>query len=221
MLSPTNFTVNIDLLKELYDITANQVMKTIINEPTGNFFYAPWVIKKEYVGTVWEKLLKPLSNIGEVRKIVLEPGQCYQAHADIDDRYHLTIQAEKCYLIDLDFDKTHELYPDGIWYDMKAGRLHSAANFGRYPRIQLVVRKLMSRPVLKNPVNIRFTSSIINPDDRRFIFDNTISSVLNYFNKLGVIDNFSFGDVVSMTIENEALLNLQQQLPTGFNLEIV
>jgi len=221
MLSPTNFTVSTEWFQELYDITANQVMKTVINEPTGNFFYDPWVIKKEYVGTVWEKLLKPLSNIGEVRKIVLEPGQCYQAHADIDDRYHLTIQAEKCYLIDLNFNKTHELYPDGIWYEMDAGRLHTAANFGRYPRMQLVARKLMLRPVLKNPINIRFTSSIKNPDDRRFIFDNTLSTLLNYFNKLGVIDNFSFGEVVSMTIENEALLNLQRQLPTGFDLEIV
>ena len=221
MLSPTNFTVSTNLFQELYDITADQVMKTVINEPTGNFFYDPCVIKAEYAGTVWEELLKPLSNIGEARKIVLEPVQCYHAHADIDDRYHLTIQAEECYLIDLDFGKTHKLNADGIWYEMDAGRLHTAANFGRYPRIQLVVRKLMSRPVLNNPINIRLTSSISSINDRRFKFDNTISPLLNSFNKLGVIDNFSFGNVVLMTLENDVIPKLQQKLPIGFDLEIV
>jgi hypothetical protein len=221
MLSPTNLTVNTDLFKELYDITVNQSMKTVLNEPTGNFFYDPWTIKKEYVGTVWEELIKPLTNIGEARKIVLDPTQCYHAHADIDDRYHLTIQTEECYLIDLTNNCTHKLNADGIWYEMDAGRLHTAANFGRYPRIQLVVRKLMSRPVLKKPVNVKFTATVSNPEDRRFLFDNTVSTVLNSFNKLGVIDNFSFGNVVSMTIENDMVSILKQKLPLGFDLELV
>jgi ankyrin repeat protein len=113
------------------------------------------------------------------------------------------------------------LNADGIWYEMDAGKLHTAANFGRFPRIQLVVRKLMSRPILKDPINVKFTSTIPNPEDRRFVFDNTLSPLLNTFNKLGVIDNFSFGDVVYMTLENNILPVLKQKLPIGFDLEIV
>ena len=220
MLFPTEFTIDTSLIEQLTNVST-QDMKTVINEPTGNFFYDPWVIKKEYAGTVWAELLKPLPNIGEARIIELQPGQCYQSHADIDDRYHLNIRGEKCYLIDLEFDKTYKLYPDGIWYEMEAGRLHSAANFGRYSRTQLVVRKLLLRGSFKNPINIRLTPTITNKDDARFIFDNTVSSVLNSLNKLQVIDNFSFDSFITITIENDMIEPLKNKLPPECKLEIL
>jgi hypothetical protein len=46
----------------------------------------------------------------------------YTSHADIDDRWHLSLTAEQSYLIDLDNMQMHKIDIDGYWYDMDAGK---------------------------------------------------------------------------------------------------
>jgi len=149
MLTPTNYIVNTKLFQEACQTAPeNWGGRTTINKPTGNFFYDPWELKDEYKGTVWQTLYDSLPvTKGEARIIVLGPGQAYQSHADIDDRYHLNILGDESFLIDLMREQMHKLNQDGIWYDMDAGFLHTAANFGRRARVQLVIRKLLK----KNP----------------------------------------------------------------------
>jgi hypothetical protein len=192
MLTPTDYTVDPKIFQELCNQLPEKEMKTPINQPNGSFFYDPWVIKDEYKDTVWETIYNSLPVAkGEARIIILDPAQCYQVHADIDDRYHLNILGEECYLIDLVKYQMHRLTQDGIWYNMNAGLLHTATNFGRRSRIQLVVRHLLNQNKLKDPQRITITSSI-NLDDARFIFDNTVSVWLNTANKKGIIADFSY-----------------------------
>jgi len=124
MLKPTNFTVDTHLFQKACTLLPAEGMKTSINQPTGNFFYDPWILKEEYKGTVWETLYNSLPvSKGESRIIILDPGQCYQIHADIDDRYHLNILGDNSYLINLVQETMHPLTQDGIWYDMDASFL--------------------------------------------------------------------------------------------------
>jgi hypothetical protein len=195
-------------------------MKTTINKPTGNFFYDPWVINDEYKDTVWETLYNSLPvSKGEARIIILDPAQCYQRHADIDDRYHLNILGEECYLIDLIREQMHKLEQDGVWYNMDAGFLHTAANFGRRARVQLVIRHLLKTNKLIEPVEVALSTNIANADDARFIFDNTLSPWLNEANKLGFINNFSHSSVsVKFNIEIDKLDSLKRILPDEFKV---
>jgi hypothetical protein len=195
-------------------------MKTIINQPTGNFFYDHWILKDEYKGTVWETLYNSLPvTKGEARIIILDPAHCYQTHADIDDRYHLNIQGEACYLMDLIREQMFLLEQDGIWYDMDAGFLHTATNFGRCARVQLVVRKLLKNNKLKNPVEITLSTTITNTDDARFVFDNTLSPWFNEANKLGFINGFSHSPIsIKFNIEQDKIDSFRRMLPTEFKI---
>jgi hypothetical protein len=220
MLTPTNYTVNPTLFQEACNLSPKEVMKTTINQPTADFFYDPWILKDEYKGTVWETLYNSLPvSKGEARIIILDPNQCYQTHADIDDRYHLNIRGESCYLIDLVRDCMHLLSQDGIWYNMDASFLHTAANFGRHTRIQLVVRQLLKKNNLKEPIAVLLSTTISNTDDARFVFDNTLSTWFNEANKLGFINNFSNSLVgVKFNIEASKLDSLKRMLPTEFKI---
>jgi hypothetical protein len=195
----------------------------MINEPIGDFFYDPWQIKDEYKDTVWADILATLDMpVGQARIIILPPKISYQTHADIDDRYHLNISGENCYLIDFNDSQLHKLVQDGSWYEMDAGRLHTASNFGRCHRVQLVVRKLLKNKLLTDPVAIKLTSRGLDKDDARFIFDNTVSSWLNRANKSGIITNFKFAtNEVNFTIERLQLPNLVNILDSHFILEEV
>jgi hypothetical protein len=195
-------------------------MKTTINQPKGDFFYDPWIIKDEYKGTVWETLYNSLPvTKGEARIIILDPNQCYQIHADIDDRYHLNILGEECYLIDLVRESMHPLSQDGIWYDMDASFLHTAANFGRRARVQLVVRKLLKQNKLTDPVEVMLSTTIANADDARFIFDSKLSPWFNEANKSGFINNFSYSTIgVKFNIEKDKLPSLKHMLPDEFKI---
>jgi len=220
MLSKTNYTVDTSLFREACDQLPSQDMKTTINCPTGNFFYDTWELKEEFKGTVWETLYNSLPiTKGEARIIILDPAHCYQTHADIDDRYHLNILGEACYLMDLVKEQMCLLEQDGVWYDMDAGLLHTAANFGRRTRVQLVVRHLLKKNELLDPVEITLSSTVANTDDTRFIFDNTLSSWLNKANKLGYISNFSYSPmVVNFNIEKNKLDMFKSILPVEFKL---
>jgi hypothetical protein len=220
MLTPTNYTVDTNLFQEACHSLPKHGMKTAINRPTGDFFYDVWILKDEYKGTVWEVLYNSLPvTKGEARIIILDPAHCYQSHADIDDRYHLNILGEECYLIDLIREQLFKLQQDGIWYDMDAGLHHTAANFGRRARVQLVVRKLLKKNKLINPVTVSISTTIPNMDDARFLFDNSVSPWLNEANKLGFINNFSQGnEAITFNIEQDKLEFLKSILPEEFKL---
>jgi hypothetical protein len=220
MLTPTKYTVDPMLFQEACHSLPKEGMKTTINQPTANFFYDAWVLKDEYKGTVWEALYNSLPvTKGEARIIILDPGQCYQIHADIDDRYHLNILGDNSYLIDLIRDQMHPLSQDGVWYDMDASFLHTATNFGRKARVQLVVRKLLMKNKLSNPVEVALATTMDNPNHARFLFDNTMSPWFNEANKLGFINSFSQGNVaITFNIEHDRLESLKHILPKEFKI---
>lgn len=220
MITPTEHSVDITLLEQAVSQVPEGGMKTAINRPTGNFFYDSWVLKDEYKGTVWEALYDSLDEVkGEARVIILDPGQAYTSHADIDDRYHLNILGTKSYLIDLENNEMHFLHTNGIWYDMDAGQVHTAANFGRTARIQLVIRKLLSNNRLKNPTPVTIHTTLKNLDHARFVFDNTISPWLNTANKKRYISNFSYTNAqATFNIEKSMLHVLENILPDEFKI---
>jgi hypothetical protein len=167
--------------------------KLSINEPTGNFFYDPWKIKDQFRLTVWETILNTLPYpIGEARLIKLESGKCYLSHADIDNRWHLNIYPGLSFLVDLENNKMHNLL-ENRWYFMNAGVIHSAVNFGDQDRYQLVVRQLLNKSNLKNPVKfeIIFNMSVFN---WRYIFDQIYSPILNKLNSESKLFDFCLTD---------------------------
>jgi hypothetical protein len=215
MIQPTNLIVRQDLIKKMAEFNSSK-MKVAINEPTGDFFYDPWQIKPEYIGTPFEEALKLLpADIGEARIITLESGRCYFSHSDIDDRYHLNLSGDCAALINLETGVSYFLKPDGVWYDMNAGLLHSAVNYGQFERKQLVVRKLLNRNLLTVPVDfyIRVTGR-----NARFVFDNTISPWLNRANKLGIISDFETSlSYVYFKIDKQYIEDLTAIIPSEFD----
>lgn len=216
-------SVPVELLKAAADSANTEQFRYAINEPSGKFFYDPWYIKEEFKGTVWEQILSSLPyNVGEARVITLSPGSCYQAHADIDDRYHLNIQGDCCYLIDLNTENMYKVNQDGVWYDMDAGPLHSAANFGRLNRIQLVVRQLLNSNKLADPVSVSVYSTKLSEGHARFIFDQRASQWLNRANKIGLISDFEFiNGLVKFNIEKFALQDFSKTLDNNFEIKTV
>ena len=99
--------------KEIYNLVKNlPTGKNVLTKPRGDFFYDPHILNEEYKGTEIEKLLDLIPMHGEARVIVMEPGQSYSAHADIDDRWHLTLDADESYLVDLQNEKMWKLIAD-------------------------------------------------------------------------------------------------------------
>lgn len=224
MLEKTKFTVDINLIDKSLENFSSDTFRTAINKPTGNFFYDPWEIKEEFFNTSWHKMISvlPKDSIGEARIIILKPNTCYQTHADIDDRYHLNLTGYKSYLINLETDELYELVKDGIWYDMDAGKIHTAANFGYEDRIQLVVRKLLKKNILKNPKRVKIVTELKNLEMARFLFDAHISPFLNKTNKEGIFSNFSYEDhAVNFDFEDERLVDIEKILPNEFQLRAV
>lgn len=222
MILKTPYFVDRSEIAQSLNQIENFGFKTSINKPTNRFFYDSWVVKDEFQGSVWDKLLNTLpANIGEARVIILNPAACYQIHADIDDRYHLNLQSENCYMIDIGNNHLYEINADGSWFEMNTSSLHSAANFGRVPRIQLVVRKLLKENKLIDPVHAAITTDVLSEDDRRFMFDQTLSTWLNLANKKGVISNFTFSKtVVEFDIEKSEVTFLKEKIVKEFNLAL-
>lgn len=193
--------------------------KTSINEPTGDFFYDIWKIKSQFKDTVFETLLSALpSNIGEARIVKLNSGNCYLQHSDIDDRYHLNISGDNCYLIDLENKKLHELIKDGCWYEMDAGTLHSAINIGYDPRYQLVVRKLLETNSLENYCEIKIMPVCDKP---RFRLDNHISPWLNRASKRRIIQKFqAHSDHITFQLDAKYLRELDRFDSNFFKISI-
>lgn len=224
MIFNTPYTVDLDLIKEALTFIPTDD-RTTINRPVSNYFYDEWELKEEYTGTIWEKIYNSLpTRKGEARVITLDRGVNYYSHADIDDRWHLNIQGEKSYLIDLDNDVMHQIDPDGKWYTMDAGRIHVGANFGSIPRTQLVIRQLLTHNDLYDRVNVKVTIPIDRVDsDARYRFDWKLSPWLNIANKMALIDNFNFNGVncVQFDVERKLLNKVYNLLPdTDFNIEV-
>jgi hypothetical protein len=221
MLSPTEHSIDTAVLKEAATQSLHTEFKYTINQPTGDFFYDSWVIKSELKGTVWEDILNSLPvDQGEARVIILKPGTSYYCHADADDRWHINLQSEYGYLCDIDNSVMHLLQTDGVWYTMDAGRKHTAANFGHIDRIQLVVRQLLAKNDLKNPISVKIVLKTDAPDFR-YHFDSTVSPWLNRANKDGRINNFKFiNNKVSFDVEQDSLESLKNITPDIFEVVI-
>jgi hypothetical protein len=220
MLKATEFAVDTELVTECSSLVHSfKGFKTSINEPTKNFFYDPWIVKEQYQGTAFEKILNKLPfSIGEARIIALSPMHCYTQHADIDDRYHLNISGNGGYLLDLVDNKIYPTVNDGIWYLMDTGRLHTAVSCGEKIRYQLVVRKLLTRNRLQDPLNVQIYLEGENP---RFSFDNHVSPWLNYANKKSILTNFSvIKNKVSFFLERSSVNYLRCVIPNECRLEI-
>lgn len=220
MLTKLNYTVLPNLIQEALQQLPDD-FKMAINKPTGRFFYDAWEIKDEYKGSAWDHILNTLpESSGEARLINLLPGQCYQSHSDLDDRYHLNLSGAECFLIDLDNQTLHELLGDGHWYAMNAAPRHSAANFGQICRTQLVVRKLLTLNELVNPVKVKLTAVRLDNNDARFFFDQTVSVWLNQANKNGLITDFNYTPAeVTFAIERVAIDDLKTILYPEFEME--
>jgi hypothetical protein len=223
MLTKLHYTVSANLIQEALNSLPTVDMKSTINTPNGNFFYDPWIIKSEYQNTVWQSILESLPlDIGEARIIILDPGQCYQCHADIDDRYHLNLSGSECFLIDIDSQTMHETTHDGVWYEMDASPKHSAANYGQVPRVQLVVRKLLTNNKLVDPVTVQLTAIRLDNKDARFCFDQFISGWLNKANKRKTITNFRYSpSEVLIDIERHEINELEKLAFPEFEMRTV
>jgi len=192
---------------------------TVLNIPTGNFFYDSWTLKDEFKDTLWEQVLDTLPyTIGEARIITLTPGESYMAHADIDNRWHLNLTGEQSYLIDLDNQKMYKQRQDSHWRYMFADNIHTANNFGSIDRLQLVVREPLKHSIFPNLTAVTITPAY-EQADYRYQFDNSISPWLNKKNQASELDHFAFNDnVVSFSIAEQAKQELEQFDKTRFTI---
>ena len=175
--------------KEIYNLVKNlPTGKNVLTKPRGDFFYDPHILDEQYKGTEIEKVLDLIPMHGEARVIVMEPGQSYSAHADVDDRWHLTLDADESYLVDLKNEKMYKSIADGTLYLMDSGRLHTASNYGYKPRYQLVIRKRLKGRILDNPVYFNLTL-IDPPYNARYLFDKSFWNIYQY-----IIDNIEYYD---------------------------
>jgi len=211
--------------KKLYELLKHLPEgKNVLNKPTGNFFYDPWEIVPEYKDTVLDELLQQLPDHGEARLIVMKPGESYSAHADIDDRYHVTLDAEHSYLHDIENEVMFPNQADDCVYLMNTGLLHSASNYGYKNRYQLVIRKrLKNNSMMKDPRQVLMT--VKNPVyNMRYLFDSSFSRLLNRFVKEGKVNNFARINetTVKYLCENENITEiLRMQQICGFDIDIV
>lgn len=221
MINKLSYNVPTSVLNEaVYAASLTTDFKLTLNTPTGDFFYDSWVIKKEFKNTIWETILASLPySIGEARLIRLRPESCYTIHADIDDRLHLNLTGNNIFLVDLSEDILHKILSDLHWYEMNAGKLHSAVNFGSKDRYQLVVRKLLLKNKLRDPINISIVARHTTNNSDRYLFDLYASPWLNYANKTGIISNFRTTNTsVYLTIEKDNISMLETMLQDYFTV---
>ena len=209
--------------KEIYNMVKKlPTGKNVLTKPRGDFFYDPHILDEQYKGTEIEKVLDLIPMHGEARVIVMEPGQSYSAHADVDDRWHLTLDADESYLVDLKNEKMYKSIADGTLYLMDSGRLHTASNYGYKPRYQLVIRKRLKGRHLNNPVFFNLTL-IDPPYNARYLFDKSFSILLNRLEKEEQITNFKkiSDKEIEFVIENEQITKIKElQRSCGFRFEI-
>ena len=193
---------------------------TVLNEPTGDFFYDTWKIKDLYKDTIWQQVLDTLPyTIGQARIIKMEPGESYMAHADIDNRWHLNLTGEQSYLIDLDNQAMHECTRDNHWAYMDASRIHAATNYGSISRLQLVVRE----PLFKSRQPADLVSISMEPayeqHDFRYKFDKIFSPFLNRANQKYKLSDFAHTTFsLKFKLERELLEEFKQLITPEFKV---
>ena len=216
MIQNTKYTVSLDdiagAMGDVYDIG-----KFDISEQTGSFFYDPWQLKPEFLGTAWETIWNSLPEPkGQGRIIILESPSCYTSHADIDNRWHLNLCGDEAYLIDLEKEEMFKTVLDGKWYDMDAGVPHTAMNIGAEIRAQLVVRKLLPKNIINDPQHVRIAGVKGNI---RYEFDKHLSPWLNRAaNNTKIISNVK---VVKQGIEFDIEKGLVPIIPVPQQMELV
>lgn len=216
MIQNTKYTVSLDdiagVMGDVYDIG-----KFDISEQTGSFFYDPWQLKPEFLGTAWETIWNSLPDPkGQGRIIILESPSCYTSHADIDNRWHLNLCGDEAYLIDLEKEEMFKTVLDGKWYDMDAGVPHTAMNIGSEIRAQLVVRKLLPKNIINDPQHVRIAGVKGNI---RYEFDKHLSPWLNRAaNNTKIISNVK---VVKQGIEFDIEKGLVPIIPVPQQMELV
>lgn len=207
MIKELNIDVPVELLNKALKELPLFDFRITINQPTGNFFYDPWEVKEEFKNTVWGQLMSTLpGSVGEARIVCLESKQCYASHSDIDNRWHLALTNENSFLIDLENLRMHPC-EIGKWYSMDAGLMHTAANFGSGDRIHLLVRQLLTRAKLVDPVEyyVEFNKYFQVP--HRYIFDKIYSPLINRLNLDGLLDDFSRTET-SISFKTESTVNI-------------
>lgn len=193
---------------------------TVLNEPTGDFFYDTWKIKDLYKGTLWEQVLTTIPmTIGQARIIKLEPGESYMAHADIDNRWHLNLTGEQSYLINLKEKVMYECVRDNQWAYMDASQIHAATNYGSIPRLQLVVREpLFKSREPKDLVSISIEAAY-EQHDFRYKFDKIFSPFLNKANQQYKLADFAHTTVsTTFQLERELLEKFNKLITPEFKV---
>lgn len=148
MIYKTDVHVDIEpIIEQVKQLTITQ-WDTHLNETTGNLLSGYYTVKEQYKNTPLGNLLTQLEerygDIGEARLLTLDSEDCYAAHCDPDDRYHLSIiNNEHSYLLDLESNTMHTVPTDGYVYRMDTSIMHTAVNAGAYSRVQLNVRVRM------------------------------------------------------------------------------
>jgi hypothetical protein len=142
------------------------------------------------------------------------------SHADIDDRWHYSIKGQESYLVDLSNQQMYKLEQDGHWWDMNAGKIHVACNFGSIDRLQVVVRKLLIPTESTNLISVTLEFAKERYDNR-YLFDNAISPWLNTANKERVIKDFIFTDKkIYFKLDKSALESFKKILTKDFKISI-
>ena len=101
---------------------------------------------------------------------------------------------------------------------MDASKAHTAANFGQFRRVQLVVRKLLERVNLKDPIDV---SVIPGGDNPRYTFDNTLSPWLNNNLKDKTISDFERSDSgINFKMERVLLNEFENIIPIDFTASL-
>lgn len=224
MFSKTNFYVPQNLLDQAVAAIPDIDFKLTINQPTGRFFYDPWEVKKEFENTIWNDILKTLpSYIGEARIICLSPAKCYQSHADIDDRFHLNISGDEySYLVNLESEQMFKIIKDNYWYTLDTSPRHSAINFGKIDRVQLVVRHLLKENKIDQSIFVKVSINELDDNNSRFLMDDVISPWLNKKSKCGKISDFNFTEKnISFKLDSNLEEELYNIIPKSFKLEIL
>ena len=195
MFTATPHRVNSSELLELFRSVQlkqdqhDDMFKLDINLPTGEFYYDPWQLKPEYEHTAVAQLLHQLAPVGQAKIVSIPPGQCYLAHSDVEDRYHVTLQSEHSYVLDITHQQQYACVADDRVYHMNTAQLHTVMNAGYVPRIQLVVRQLLTRHTLVNPVHVHIEATEA-PYNLRQQWDQHILVWCNLANKQGVMTDF-------------------------------
>ena len=177
MLKPTGKKFSIEPIVQQVQSLGYFEKSIVLNETNGKLLSGPYTTKKEFQNTPLGEVLASIENPGEARLLKLAPSETYSAHADPDDRYHLSIITNPfSYLIDITEEKLYHLPVDGSLWEMNTEHIHIAANFGPKDRIHLVVR--IPLPTFSSPgYSIKISGGDVDWKQESYIV------IMSFFNR--------------------------------------